>query len=314
MISNQERRVLITGASGLLGGNILNLLPKSWNVVGVVNKHGLAPINKKITIAECDLSNLCYDKLFEQYGPFDFVIHTAALADVDRCEEDKDLAYKLNVVFVKSISDFCKIHDAFLLHISSDHVFDGNNGNYSENDKTGAVNYYAETKLLAEQEIKKSGINYAIIRTNFFGYNIQQKDDIAGWMVNSLRSGMPIRLFNDVFFSPILINYLAEYIFEIVERKDKGIFHLAASDSCSKYDFGMKLAKIFNLDDSLITAISVDSSCLSVKRPKNMSLDVSAAVNKFKRKLPSIDESILKYKQLYENNYQNKLRELFLGK
>src|SRR3989339_42451 len=285
------KKVLITGASGLLGANIIKNLPENWQTVGVVNKHKINPPNERASIKEC--------------GPFNAVIHTAALTNVDQCEEDKDLAYKLNVKLTEEIVFNCAVNNIFLLHISTDHIFDGKDGNYDEDSEPAPINYYAETKLLAEEKVKIGGAKYAIIRTNFFGYNVQNKNDLAGWIVKSLRGKMPVRLFKDVFFSPILVDYLIDFIVEIVEEKKEGLFNIAAGDSCSKYDFGMKLAEALDLDKSLISSISVEESGLKVKRPKNMTLDTAKAKKIFKNKIPLIDESIEKYKELDKIYNQN---------
>lgn len=306
MISERGKKILVTGASGLLGGNILYNFPESWSLTGLINKHSLK-IKRNIKIINFDLlGNI--DDFIKQQGSFDVILHTAALTNVDLCEKEKDLTYKMHVEVTKKIAEWAKNINAHFVHISTDHIFDGKDGNYFETSTPDPLNYYAETKLEAERVIQEINGKYSIIRTNFFGYNVQNKNDLAGWIVNSLQEGLSIRLFRDVFFSPILVNYLVNFLIEIIEEGKEGIFNIAAEDSCSKYDFGMKLAEEFNLNKSLISAISVDDAGLQVKRPKNMSINISKVKKTFKNSIPTIDESIAKYKELGKINYYKKYK------
>lgn len=287
-------RVLLTGASGLLGGNILYLLPKEWEI-------------RAVSLRDIDLASGDIAGLMSSFRP-SVIIHAAALTAVDRCETDRAEAYALHVEAVKKIAETARSLGSYLIHISTDHVFDGERGGYCEDDAAAPVNYYAETKRLGERAVRESGCDYAVIRTNFFGFNVQNKHDFADWILDALREKKEVRLFTDVIFSPILVNTLADRIVEMAERRQTGIFHIAAHDSCSKYEFGVRLAQAFDLPTDTIIAWSIDDAPGLARRPKNMSLDVSKSEKKFGVTFPTVAESIAKYKVLCQEGYQEKLR------
>jgi len=310
MISGENKRILLTGASGLLGGNILYNFPKNWSGVGIVNKHSLKVVDN-IKIINLDLLNEI-EGFIKNENNFDVVIHTAAFTNVDKCEIERDLTHKMHVDITEKLAKWTKNINAHFVHISTDHIFDGREGNYSEKSEPTPLNYYAETKLEAENKIQAVGGKYSIIRTNFFGFNVQAKQDFAGWITESLRQNQKINLFEDVVFSPILVNRLVDLIVKVVERGSFGVINIVASDSCSKYDFGVKLASIFGLDTTLINKISIEQSNLYVKRPKNMSLSVEYAKNVLKLSLPTVNESLVAYKKLYDDGYYNTIKQINL--
>lgn len=308
MISGGNKKILVTGASGLLGGNILFNFPKNWFLTGLVNHHSLEP-KDNIEIVSADLME-DIDGFIKKQGNFDVILHTAALTSVEQCEEKKDLAYKMHVEVTGKLAEWAKNIGAHFVHISTDHIFDGKDGNYSEESPAKPVNYYAQSKLDAEKIIQEIGGQCTIVRTNFFGFNLQDKQDIAGWMIDSLKQNKKINLFNDVFFSPILVNRLVDLLAQIIEQQSFGIINVVSVDGCSKYDFGIKLADAFGLDKSLINPISIDESNLKVARPKNMTLNTTKAQELFSGKVPTVDECITEYKKLFDNQYNIKIKTL----
>lgn len=308
----QKKKVLITGASGLLGGNLMMLLPETWGIIGLVYEHPIRSPRKGIEILSFNLLTGNIEELFRGIGKIDAVIHTAALTNVDLCEEKKRQSWDLNAVVTQKIVEACKKSDIHLIHISTDHVFDGKRGNYKEEDIPHPVNYYAETKLAAEEFVKASGCHSTIIRTNFFGFYIQRKRGIAGWILNTLKEKESLTLFTDVRFSSILVNDFVPAIAEVIEKGLTGVLHIASKDSCTKYEFGIKLANAFNLDTAEIIALTLEESHLLVPRPKDMSLDTKKVQKLLSSPLPTVDQSIARYKQLMENEYPSSLRKLAL--
>jgi dTDP-4-dehydrorhamnose reductase len=276
------KKVFITGINGLLGAN-LALEYK---------------IQNSFYVSGCDLFDLCavpeidyykfdlldfsnYSEFFQKIKP-DVIIHCAANVDVDNCEIDKEFAYKLNVETTKTLAEVSGELNSKLIFISSDAVFDGKKELYNEDDKTNPVNYYGETKVLAENEVKKISRDFLIIRTNIYGWNGQDKNSIGEWMYYNFKNNTRLKLFADVYFTPILVNNLSDIIKDLIDNNVSGLFHVAGKTKLSKYDFGILLADVFNLDRALINKSSVDNFPFKAKRSNNMALDVSYAESKLK--------------------------------
>jgi len=303
------KRVLITGASGLLGGNLLLLLPKEWELVGITHEYPLCGGENR-TIVQVDLELDDVAILLKPFEPFDAIIHTAALTNVDACEKEKEKAMKMNALLPEKLAMYAKKIGAHFIHVSTDQVYDGKKGNYTEDAAMDPVNYYGMTKKEGEARVRKIGGNMTIIRTNLFGFNVQEKNDFAGWLLHSLHSGKELTLFEDVRFSIILVNDLTEVIQEIIERGITGTLNIGSCDQCSKHEFGLRLAETFTLSTENIRAISVDDAHLPAKRPKDMTMDVSLASQSLKKHLPTINQCIAKYKELADNGFSKLLHAL----
>ncbi len=205
----------------------------------------------------------------------DVIIHTAALTDVDRCEVDKDLAYKINVEGTKIIAEMARKFNSFLIYISTDYVFDGNKGLYKEDDETNPVNYYGYTKLLGEKYCQ----DFCIARTCvIYGAKpASGKVNFALWLINKLEKGESVRIVTDQYITPTLNTNLAKMSLEIAERRLKGIFHLAGATRVSRFEFAKEIARVFGLDESLIIPSRMNEINWIAKRPKDSSLDTSKA-------------------------------------
>ncbi len=311
MDTSAHKRILITGASGLLGANLLYLFPKQWSLTGLVHNHLLRSSAPEIVFLPVDITQPDFLRWLRQQGAFDVIMHCAALTSVEACEQDQAQADRLHVEATRQLAQFSAEQNAHFIYISTDHIFGGGEGNYAEDALPEPRNYYAQSKLKGEQAVLAGGGHSTIIRTNFFGFNFQPKHDIAGWMMEALNKRQPRTLFTDVFFSPILVNFLAEAISAVIEKGIYGIINIAGSDGCSKYDFGIKLTKAFNLDNSVFAPGLVDEAEQLVARPKNMTLNTSRASQVLEYTLPTVDVSIARYKALADQGYQASLREAF---
>lgn len=205
----------------------------------------------------------------------DVIIHTAALTDVDRCEVDKDLAYKINVEGTKIVAEVARKLGSFMVYISTDYVFDGNKGMYKEEGETNPVDYYGYTKLLGEKFCQ----DFCIARTCvIYGAKpASGKVNFVLWLINKLESGESVRIITDQFITPTLNTNLAKMVLECTERKLKGIFHLAGATRASRFEFAKEVAKEFGLDENLIIPAKMDDINWIAKRPKDSSLDTSKA-------------------------------------
>ncbi len=277
------KKMLITGASGLLGQFLCNYFSKTFKVTGLYHSH--AYFSPNLLTKNLDLTKAEETKSYlEQYCP-DFVIHTAGMTIVDECEKNPDLAFLNNVVMTKnicnSINDSCK-----LIYISSDHLVTGEKSYNSEKDELNPLNVYGKTKAEAErlvQELKNS----LIIRTNFYGGKTSKKLSFSNWIVNELKiHESPIRMVSDVYFSPISTPCLAYNLNEMIKANLKGIYNVAGSERLNKFEFAIEVAKIFNLSSELIESINLKDLNLIAKRPKDMSLDISKII----RELPTFQK------------------------
>jgi len=225
--------------------------------------------------------------LFAEYNPT-HVINCAAVGDVDFLQENKDIAIRVNVTGPKNIAIACKQNKARLIHISTDAVFDGKKGHYTEEDLTNPVNVYGESKLQGEKEIKENSNDYIICRTNFFGIDPNGKY-FFNWILNAVKENKKINGFTDVIFSPLDIKTLSKMIIELLPSKYVGVLHLSG-EPISKFDFIQKVAKFVKFDTKKVLPASIENYPLKAPRPKNTSLTSTIAKNFLKTHIPRIDE------------------------
>jgi dTDP-4-dehydrorhamnose reductase len=193
------------------------------------------------------------------------------LSDVDLCEKNKKLAKITHIDYVKMISNICYEYKIYLIHISTDHLFNGKKKYYSELSNPEPLNYYAKTKTKSEQIIKSKLEKYLIIRGNYYGWGTSYRKSFSDWIYETLSNSMKINLFTDIFFTPLYIRDFINIVFKLIQKKKNGIYNVSGSERISKYNFGIKLANEFNLNKKLIKKIKINKLNL-VKRPKDMSL------------------------------------------
>jgi dTDP-4-dehydrorhamnose reductase len=303
--------ILVTGASGLLGANfLLAVRQRCKNVAGVVHEH---PIHwEHGPILRADLTDPgAAERLIGECKP-DWVIHTAAWTDVEQCERDPARARRMNVDMTRYAAHACRKTGARLAYISTDSVFDGTAGGYDETSTPNPLNVYASTKLEGERfALELAGS--LVVRTNVYGWNCQPKFSLAEWMLNSLRAGRPFTGFDDVVFSPILANDLAEALLTMMEKNLAGIYHVAGGEACSKHEFGVKLAKAFGLDDGLVRHGTPDSNALPTPRPQKAWLMTRKAAAALGAPLPSVDSGLIRFRNLESSGVASELRWLAQG-
>jgi UDP-4-amino-4,6-dideoxy-N-acetyl-beta-L-altrosamine transaminase/dTDP-4-dehydrorhamnose reductase len=291
-MNNNKIKMLITGISGLLGNNLACYFRDKYEVSGTYNSHDVTI--EGVYTHKCDFSNS--DDIRNQISNNkndkpDIIIHCASLTNIEDCEANKEYTEKINVGATRSISEAADKKDIKLIYISSDSVYDGVKGNFSENDKINPQNYYGLSKYLGELEVLKA-TNSLILRTNIFGWNIQEKTSLGEWVLKSLQERKTINGFNDAIFSSIYTFELARVIDIAIAKNLSGIFNCGASNSCSKYEFSNKLAEIFGFDKSLIKPISIHEYDFKAKRGKNLSLNVDKIQQALNYRLPSVGCSV----------------------
>lgn len=299
-------KLFVTGASGLLGANTIETLSEKFQIYGSYNKNKVD--FKKHSLIKVDLTNEKQVKEIERINP-DLIIHCAAFVNIDECEKNPENAYLQNVVATENIVKTAEKTNSFLIHISTDAVFDGEKGNYSEKDKTNPVNVYGKTKLEAEKKVEKSDVDYCIVRTNIYGWNKRDKFSLAEWIINTLENGERLGAFYDVKFSPILVNNLSCVLLETYKNKICGILNVSGSEKCSKFEFAEKIADVFSLDKSLISKTSINELGLTAKRGKNLSLNIKKAQSLLDTKLLDVEEGLQEMKKLKDEGYVKELKE-----
>lgn len=204
-------------------------------------------------------------------------MHAAAFTNVDKCEVEKDKAYEINAKATENIAKTANEIHAKMIYISTDYVFDGEKGMYSEEDETDPINYYGSTKLEGEKAVIENCNDYIIARTSvIYGAN---KKNFATWVINELKDGRKINIITDQWVSPTLNIDLAEQILALIEKDEYGIFHTAGGERISRYDFVIKLAEIFGFNKELVNPTTSDKMKWIARRPRDSSLNVSKISN-----------------------------------
>ncbi len=289
-----KKKVLITGGSGLLATNWAISIRDKFLVV-------LSLHNRVIYIPGIDFDIIplysvnAITKAFLKHKP-DIVINTAGLTNVESCEKYPKLAKEVNTDTAENIAIVCNKLNIKLVHISTDHLFSGKRRMMTENDCTNPQNMYAITKYEAELKVQDNCQNALIIRTNFYGWGPKYRSSFSDIIINSLQSEKKIILFNDVFYTPILIETLVLAVHELLDMKESGVFNIVSGKRISKFEFGVKIAKCFSFNLSLIERGYLKDNIKLVNRPPDMSLSNKKVCKKLGRGMATIEEDICKLK------------------
>jgi dTDP-4-dehydrorhamnose reductase len=321
-------RILVTGASGLLGINLALEAAKDHTVFGVVNRRKLRltgePANeglpfKPFTVIQADLLEPGVpERLLAETCP-DWVIHCAALADVDQCENDPELARQLNTELPGKLAALCANSGdvarggARFLHISTDAVFDGLRGGYAEGDAPNPLSVYARTKLASERAVLQANPQAAIARVNLFGWSLTGRRSLGEFFFYNLQAGRGVNGFTDVFFCPLLVNELAQVLLKMLAAGLSGLYHAVSGECLSKYEFGVRLARRFGLDETLISAASVAQGGLKAARSPNLTLRNDKLSRALGEPLPNVSTGLDGLYTLYQQGYPQFLKRLVSG-
>lgn len=305
---SRSETILVTGASGLLGANIVHTLLQQHsraNPVAVYGQHSV--VIPEASCQQADLTDAAAaSALIESHRPA-AVVHCAALTNVDKCQEEPELARRVHVDASRHLAEAVASSKTPFVYISTDAVYPGDAGPYGETDATGPVNLYAETKLEGERAVQAVLPNALVVRTNIYGWNLQPKQSLAEWILNRLIAGERVPGFVDVFFSPILVNDLAGLLIEMMDRGLRGVYNVAGSEGCSKYDFAVRLAERFGFDPGQIDRTSVGNSALKAPRPRSTPLIVSKVERDLGHPLPGVDSGLERFCQLQKERLPEKL-------
>ena len=292
-------QLVITGASGLLGANLVLETERRFDVTAVVHKHPLKFATARVI--QTDLGEAStVRKLFGEIRP-DWIIHCAAATAIDALEDDPGRAYRLNVQMSHDVAKIAASINARLLYVSTDSVFDGRNGPYQESDEPLPVNVYARSKLEGEHAVAEENPGALIVRTNLFGWSPIQRTSLAEWFYTNLSAGQPCSGFSDMFFSPVYAPDLAGIFIQMLDNRLEGLYHVPGDECLSKYEFGCRLAAAFGFNPALVGDTISDQLQSKAKRPTRTCLDGSKIVQDLGQKLPSLEEGFAHLRESHEN-------------
>lgn len=283
-------KVCVLGDTGLLGQALVRYAEKNSgpNVLGISTSPFKGEGSRDSgEMYQHELGDILEEKeeVFDRILKFEpeLLINCIALVDLQACEKNQTLARQLNVEVAGTLSAFCCKSEIDFVHISSDQVFSGEQKiPYTEQDTTNPVNFYGQSKLLAESLILDTNPKALVVRTNFVGFrDVPGRPTFAEWLFQALMTGEKIMLFEDYVTSSIHVDFLSQLIFEAHQMRVRGLWHLASHDAVSKYRFGEMLARESELDFSHVSKGRLKGSGLKPDRPPYLALDVSRAERRF---------------------------------
>lgn len=263
--------ILVTGSNGLLGQKLTSLLKDNpgYQLVATSKGPDRYPGKGGYFYREMDIRDENQvQEVIEAHRPA-IIIHTAAMTNVDACEKDREACRRLNVDATRYLVNAAGKQGAFFIHLSTDFIFNGESGHYREEDRPDPLSYYGRTKLESETIVRESAAEWAILRT-IIVYGVVQdmsRSNIVLWAKGALEKGQPINVVNDQFRMPTLAEDLAEACLLTAKKRARGIFHVSGEDYMSILELVQRVARFFNLDESVITPIPAATLNQPAKRP-----------------------------------------------
>lgn len=288
-----KTRILVVGSNGMLGQRIAEFFSRNNRFellcVSMEPESFLPGVNyKQLDITQ---KNKVREIILEFFP--DYVINTAAYTNVDKAESEKETAWKINVSGVENLALYSWTIDSHLIHFSTDYIFDGNSGPYNEESKPNPLGYYGRTKLASENSLRASGVRFTILRTNvLYGPAKYARPDFVKWLVNSLKEKKQVSIVNDQINNPAYIDDIVSAVNKIIVFKKEGIYNIAGKEFLSRFDFAIRIAKFFNLDEKLIKSIATKELNQPAPRPLKSGLIILKAETELNYKAHSIEESL----------------------
>lgn len=287
------KKILATGAIGMVGSRFLEMFKDKYEVSNIDILSGV------------DITDKSSVEKFVADHPADTLIHLAAFTDTNKAWEEKGntdgICYKVNVVGTKNLAEVCAHHSIHLIHVSTDFVFDGaKDGAYVEDDATSPLEWYGETKAIAEAVVKDSGVSYTIVRIAYpYRANFESKPDL----VKKIREGLESRKlnpqFSDTIITPTLIDDIARAFDKIIARKPQGIYHVTGSTSLSPFELAQKVAVAYGFGKDIVKESSLTEYLKTATRPfaARAAMDNSKATKDLGLTFATIDEGLAEIKK-----------------
>ena len=269
------KRVLVVGSNGLLGQKITEFL-----VRGSAHKVTLCSIEaapdvqlQSAPYLQLDITSKKDVKRVVHSVEPDVIVNCAAMTNVDACETERELAWKLNAEGVEHLIEAARKNNSRIFHISTDYIFDGKSGPYDELSRPEPLSYYGKTKLASENALMVSGLDYFIARTMIlYGTGVNVKPNFALWLIKNLEKNLPVRIVDDQLGNATLVDDLAHGLLSAIELEKSGIYHIAGRDIISRFEFAVRLAKVFGFEPDLIVPIKTSQLNQPAPRPMKSGL------------------------------------------
>jgi len=299
--------ICITGGNGLLGSKLLMAARGQYRIISIdmagsplYTVDNMDYIQADITDKEKIISVIRNEKP-------DCIFHTAALTDVDACEREEDKAWNINVRGTDNLIQACKDFPCTLIHLSTDYVFNGKDGPYSENDQPDPISVYGKTKLEGEKRVKNNLADYIIARTMvLYGYFPGVRKNFVTWLIEELKKGNTLRIVNDQYGTPTLADDCADALFTLYKNNARGIYHTAGKDLINRYEIARKVIDIFNFENVDLSSISTKRLNQDAPRPLHSGLRTDKIKKEFGVCFSTIEEGITVVKKQLEENIFNK--------
>ena len=291
-------KIIITGVNGLLGQQLLEQGHNKFAVLGIDLQE--KPFNQKIKFdyAQLDLTKRSSVKnVVTSFKP-NYIINTAAMTDVDGCETQKELCWKINVEAIENLIYAVRNTGTKIIQVSSDYVFDGKDGPYSETSIPKPLGHYGKSKLASENLLIAAGVEHAIVRTMvLYGFGTEIRSNFVTWLIEKLKKNEPVKIVTDQYGNPTLADDLAHAILQIIDRNKWNLYHIAGSELIDRYKFALKVANVFKLDKDLIAPITTSELSQSAPRPLKSGFIIDKARADLGIEMSNVEQGLKKVKK-----------------
>lgn len=290
-------KILVTGSNGLVGSRLARVLTSQGHEVLGASR-GAQTSTGSFAYVELELSDQgAVDRAVDAFAP-DVIINPASMTEVDACEKAPERAYRANVVAAANLALASRRLGAQLVHVSTDYVFDGEKGPYSEDDLPNPRGVYAITKHMGEQAVRAlcAPGGWSIARTAVvYGWPAAARANFGAWLIGSLFAKKEVKLFTDQVVTPSFADNVADMLAEIGTRKLSGIFHTCGSTEVDRYTFGQKLCDVFGFDKNLLIPSKLADLKLASPRPLHSAMRTSKVKGQLKVQPLSLDEQLERF-------------------
>jgi len=298
MSSPKKPVLLVTGCNGLLGQKLVTAAARLYRIVGLDREdHAAVSCDDFYSVDITDR-----DRVLEVVGETSpaAVVNTAALTNVDACEKERELAWSINVEGVRHLAEGCQRVGAMMVQISSDYVFDGEEGPYGEEAEPRPLGFYGTTKLESERVLAASRLEWAAVRTNvLYGWADSVRANFALWVISHLTDEKYIRAAIDQYGNPTLADNLAAGILLLVSGHHRGVYHIAGADYMSRWAFALKIALVFKLNHELIAPVLSTQLSQRAPRPHWGGLRVERAVDQLNFEVVGVQKGLTMMKEQF---------------